>query len=90
MANNPIPRRGFLLGSAAVAAAAQSAAPVSPDPHRRVHSLNRNWLYGGKTCAGVLDAAFDDSKWQRVALPHTNAPLPWHAFDEAAFQFVSA
>jgi beta-galactosidase len=56
---------------------------------RYVFSMNRNWLYGGKAAAGSSAADFDDSKFDRVTIPHTNQLLPWHSFDEKEFQFVS-
>ena len=31
----------------------------------------------------------DDSKWEKVTLPHANVVLPWHSFEEKDFQFVS-
>ncbi len=84
-------RRMFILGSAAGALAAQTpAAAPKADPHRRAYDLNRNWLFGGKTRPGVSAPGFDDSQWKKITLPHANARLPWHSFDESAFQYVSA
>ena len=31
---------------------------------------------------------FDDSKFERVVIPHTNVKLPWHNFDDATYEFV--
>src|SRR5579884_547099 len=90
MANRSIDRRRFLVGSALAASAAAQSVRPGADPHQRVYPLNRNWLFGGKTRPGVLDAGFNDASWERVTLPHCNARLPWHSFDEAAFQYVSA
>jgi beta-galactosidase len=56
---------------------------------RTVLSLNRDWLYGGASGAGSTAADFDDSAFERVTLPHTNRPLPWHSFDDREYQFVS-
>ncbi|MGO9270245.1 MAG: glycoside hydrolase family 2 protein [Terriglobia bacterium] len=56
---------------------------------RHVLPLNRNWLYGGKAMPASSRADFDDRKFQRVTLPHTNKPLPWHSLEEKDFQFVS-
>src|SRR5262249_59133077 len=50
---------------------------------------NRNWLYGGRAVAGCSRAGFDDSKFQRVTIPHTNKIFSWHSFDEKEFQFIS-
>src|ERR1039457_5908259 len=82
-------RRSFLMATSAAAALgrAQNAAPAIP--LRRAYSLNRNWLFGGKMTPGADAAAFDDSKSQRVTLPHTNVELPWHSFDDKAYEFVS-
>jgi beta-galactosidase len=86
-------RRGFLkagaagIGSTALwqaAAAAETAAPRG-----RTLPMNRNWLYGGRAVAGATAPGFDDSKFQRVTIPHSNKIFPWHSFDEKDFQFVS-
>ncbi len=85
-------RRMFLLGSTAagVLGAQVRRAAAPPNPHRRTYELNRNWLFGGKAKPGFAEPAFDDSAWQKVTLPHSNVRLPWHSFNEAAFQYVSA
>ena len=87
-----VDRRMFILGSAAAGALAAQAQPAPPkaDPHRRSYDLNQKWLFGGKTRAGVSSPGFNDSQWRKIVLPHTNAILPWHSFDESAFQYVSA
>lgn len=59
------------------------------DSSRRVFPLNRNWLYGGKTVPNAYAANFDDRKFERVTIPHTNKMLPWHGFDDKEYQFVS-
>ena len=88
-------RRGFIkagagMGGAAAlwqAARAQTRPPgASP---RYTLSMNRNWLYGGRAVPGCAAADFDDSKFQRVTIPHSNQIFPWHSFDEKDFQFVS-
>jgi len=56
---------------------------------RHVLPMNRHWLYGGKAMPGSSRPDFDDRKFQRVTLPHTNKPLSWHSFDEKDFQFIS-
>ncbi len=56
---------------------------------RHVLSMNRNWLYGGKNISGADQPGFDDSKFAKVTIPHTNRVFPWHSFDEKDFQFVS-
>lgn len=32
---------------------------------------------------------FDDSHFERITIPHTNVSLPWHSFDDKAYEFVS-
>ena len=82
----------FILGTvgASALAAQVKQAEAKPDPHRRAYPLNRNWLFGGKTRAGASAPGFDDSAWKKITLPHSNARLPWHSFDEKEFQYVSA
>src|SRR5450759_4199071 len=90
-------RRAFLMGSSLIASSAvtamgrlsaQNASPGSV-ARQRTYVLNRNWLYGGKMTSGADMPGFDDSKWKRVTLPHTNVELPWHSFDDRAYEFVS-
>ncbi|HUB81596.1 MAG TPA: glycoside hydrolase family 2 TIM barrel-domain containing protein [Bryobacteraceae bacterium] len=88
-----VDRRTFLLGSTAaglLTAQAQESEPAKTQANVRLYQLNRNWLFGGKARAGVSAPDFNDSAWQKVTLPHTNVRLPWHSFDERAFQYVSA
>jgi len=40
---------------------------------RRVYSMNRDWLFGGK----------------KVTLPHSNVTLPWHSFDDRSYEVTS-
>src|SRR5689334_21089984 len=92
MTKHPFDRRSFLLGSAAAGLSAQTTTKQGTpavDPNRRVYELNHRWLFGGKATTGFDAPAFDDSKWERVTLPHSNARLPWHSFDEREFQYVS-
>jgi beta-galactosidase len=56
---------------------------------RRVYSLNRNWLFRRSAVPGADTPAFDESGFRRVTLPHTNVELPWHSFDDKAYEFVS-
>jgi len=80
----------WLLRNESQAAGRQTAANAkTASSPRVVLSMNRNWLYGGKTVPGSSAVNFDDSKFQRVTIPHTNKMLPWHSFDEKEFQFVS-
>src|SRR5438046_2131023 len=57
---------------------------------RMVLPINRNWRYRNEVSAGFEGRDFDDSQFERVVIPHTNKPLPWHGFDEKSYSFVSA
>lgn len=52
--------------------------------NRRTYDLNRNWLHGGRMKEGANQPGYDDSTWERITLPHSNALLPWHGFDDRA------
>jgi beta-galactosidase len=56
---------------------------------RMVLPMNRGWRYSPSFVAGGHDLAFDDSKFARVVVPHTNVGLPWHGFDDKTYEFVS-
>ena len=71
------------------AAALPAEAPPLPELPRYELSLNRNWLFGGKASTGCTAPEFDDSKFERVTIPHANKIFPWHSFDEKEYQFVS-
>jgi beta-galactosidase len=90
-----INRRGFLRAGGA-AALLQAAASAQSAQHTdtggalgRHMPMNRNWLFGGPAVPGCSSPGFDDSKFERVTIPHTNKVFPWHSFDEKDFQFVS-
>src|SRR5271167_782649 len=64
----------------------------SPQPAaigRMVLPMNRNWRYGRSAVPEALKKDFDDSKFERVVVPHTNIWLPWHGFDDKDYEFVS-
>ena len=87
-------RRDFLktTGSLVSATAFRGAdAETTPrtDTGRWVLPLNRNWLYSRTRVDGAHTKDFDDSGFERVVLPHANIRLPWHSFDDKAYQFVS-
>ena len=56
---------------------------------RTILPLNRNWRYHPSKVAGAETAGFDDSKFERVVIPHTNVALPWHNFDDKDYEFIS-
>ena len=95
---SPIDRRGFLQSAGASLAALslassadslqardQEAAPAG----RLVFFLNRNWRFSRRRSENDTAAGFDDSSFERVAIPHANLRLPWHSFDEKLYQFTS-
>ena len=79
-----------LLASAALRRSdfAQQA-PGSETSVRLVLPMNRGWRYSASFVAGGHDLNFDDSKFARVVVPHTNVALPWHGFDDKTYEFVS-
>lgn len=58
-------------------------------PARMILPMNRNWRYSPSKVAGAEAIGFDDSKFERVIIPHTNVTLPWHSFDDKDYEFVS-
>src|SRR4030088_3563543 len=56
---------------------------------RLVLPMNRNWRYRPSSGEGAHAKDFDDSGFERVAIPHTNVRLPWHGFDEKTYELVS-
>ena len=79
---------GSLIGAAAFSGAEAQTTP-RPDTGRWVVPLNRNWFYSRTQVDGAHAKDFDDSGFERVVLPHANIRLPWHSFDDKAYQFVS-
>src|ERR1035438_6151877 len=82
-------RRTFLAGASAAAALGRAQNSPRAVPARRTYSLNRNWLFAASATPASHEAGFDESKFSRVTLPHTNVELPWHSFDDQAYEFVS-
>jgi beta-galactosidase len=56
---------------------------------RMVLPMNRGWRYSPSFVEGGHDLNFDDSKFDRVVVPHANVGLPWHGFDDKTYEFVS-
>lgn len=81
-------RRDFLRAAAAAVAVLPGEA-AEQATERHVFSFNRNWLYGGKTVPGATSPDFNDRHFERITLPHSNVSLPWHSFDDKAYQFIS-
>jgi len=90
-------RRDFLKTTGTVVAATAIASSVTSEagaaaqnkPVRAVLPINRRWRYSAKATPEAHERAFDDSKFARVTVPHTNIRLPWHGFDDKAYEFVS-
>lgn len=92
-------RRGFIKQTGTILAGAALAPYALPEKTtydetseisgRLVLPINRNWRYSRKFVEGGHSRDFDDSQFDRVVVPHTNVPLPWHGFDEKAYEFVS-
>lgn len=56
---------------------------------REIFPLNRKWLFSEKNIANGTALRFDDTRFTRVTIPHTNKMMPWHGFDDKDYQFVS-
>jgi beta-galactosidase len=87
-------RRDFIkTAGAVVASTTLSASPLmAQEPGsqgRMILPINRNWRYQPAKVAGAESPDFDDSKFVRVVIPHTNIELPWHSFDDKDYEFVS-
>ena len=82
-------RRTFLAGASAASAISRAQEASRALPNRRVYPINRNWLFRAKTPAGAEQPGFDESGFLPVSIPHANVELPWHSFDDAAYQFIS-
>lgn len=87
-------RRSFIKSSSA--AIAITALPASLDAQnlhllggRSILPINRGWRFSPKVVNGGQEAAFDDSAFTPVVIPHTNLRLPWHSFDEKSYEFIS-
>jgi beta-galactosidase len=70
-------------------AEASGSRPVPEVDGRLVLPMNRNWLFSRSTIADAHMKDFDDSKFERVVIPHANTRLPWHSFDDKQYEFVS-
>jgi beta-galactosidase len=90
-------RRDFLKTTGTLIAGATVASGL-PTPNgaaeltakgRMVLPINRNWRFSPKATAIAHAREFDDSKFARVTVPHTNLRVPWHSFDEKSYEFVS-
>ncbi len=80
---------GTLLAGAALAKRALAETAGMPARGRLVLPINRGWRFSPSVVPGGHDLVFDDSKFERVVVPHTNKRLAWHGFDESEYEFVS-
>jgi beta-galactosidase len=84
---------GTIVAGATVASGLPSAGHAAEAPStstgRMVLPMNRNWRFSPTATAAAHAREFDDSGFERVAVPHTNLRVPWHSFDEKSYQFVS-
>jgi beta-galactosidase len=84
---------GTFLAGATIARSglvANAQADSNPPEGRLVLPMNRNWRYSRSVAEGSHARDFDDSAYERIAIPHTNIKLPWHSFDERTYEFVSS
>jgi beta-galactosidase len=89
-------RRDFMKAATTLLAAAAlqrgdfaQQAAGSENGARLVLPMNRGWRYSPSFVEGGHDLNFDDSKFDRVVVPHANVQLPWHGFDDKSYEFVS-
>ena len=89
-------RRDFMKAATTLLASAAlhrrdiaQQASGSENGARLVLPMNRGWRYSPSFVEGGHELNFDDSKFARVVVPHTNVALPWHGFDDKTYEFVS-
>ncbi|HWX23217.1 MAG TPA: glycoside hydrolase family 2 TIM barrel-domain containing protein [Candidatus Binatia bacterium] len=77
----------FALGAGPILAYpnASGRTPNRSGPASRTVPLNRDWLFGGKFNPAAQEAAFDDSAFAKVTLPHCVAKLSWQNWEPAAW-----
>jgi beta-galactosidase len=80
---------GAVIAGAAVGKKMFAQQTETKSQGRLVLPINRGWRYSPKFVEGGHDLGFDDSGFDRVVVPHTNVPLPWHSIDENTYTFVS-
>jgi len=84
---------GTVIAGATLAREAMAGNPQQPGSlpagGRLILPINRYWRYNRTLVEGAHEKSFDDSKFERVVIPHTNIKLPWHSFDDKAYEFVS-
>ena len=56
---------------------------------REKYYLDNDWYFSEKWEAAQSDTEYDETAMQSVRIPHTVKELPFHYFDEHAYQMVS-
>jgi beta-galactosidase len=81
----------LMAGMLARRAFAKTSGPSQPPAAggRLVFPMNRNWRFSRLPVTEARTKDFDDSKFERAVIPHTNIRLPWHSFDDKDYEFVS-
>lgn len=51
--------------------------------------LNNGWRYSNRFDMAMINADYNDSRFEEVRLPHTNVETPFNYFDESIYQIVS-
>lgn len=51
--------------------------------------INRGWLFGGRYLDGSEALGFNDSSFERVTIPHSNAVFSWRDIDRERYEYVS-
>ena len=64
------------------------AEPFDISPRREIN-FSTGWLYLPDDAAGAEKTDFDDSRCERVSVPHANVLTPHETFDPDMFRFVS-
>ena len=84
-------RREFLkVGALAAGSAAVGTSLAQTTRNgRAVMPINRGWRYSRTFSEAGTARNFNDLHFETVVLPHSNLPLPWHAFTEQDYCFTS-
>jgi len=56
---------------------------------RVIYPLRRHWRFSPQFSPAALKKHYPDRALASVTVPHANCLLPWHSFDEQAYQFLS-
>jgi beta-galactosidase len=85
-----IKKTSTILASAAIEGKrAKLGAEERVTAGRLVLPMNRNWRFKAEKIDGAQAPNFDDSKFERIVIPHTNVLVPWNGFDDREYEFIS-